>query len=75
MIDPSVQRLKEIVGAGVPCIPATDAETAAMAQKLIRLRALLKELANMLDFWSEQATGEDRVETEDLIGRIGDELK
>lgn len=75
MIDLSLQRLKEMVGDSVPCIPATNAETAAMAQKLIRLRALLKECANVLDFWSEETTGEDRAETEDLIWRIGEELK
>lgn len=75
MTDLSLNRLKEMVGAGVLCVPATGAETAAMAQKLIRLKPLLKECANVLDFWSEQATGEDRAETEVLISRIGDELK
>lgn len=75
MTDLSLKRLKEMVGSGVRCIPATDAESAAMAQKLIRLRPLLKECANVLDFWSETATIEDRADTEDLIGRIGDYLK
>lgn len=38
-------------------------------------RALLKRAADVLEFWAESATGEDKQETENLITRIGAALQ
>lgn len=72
----SLSRLKEIIGAGVPCIPATGAETAAMAQHLISVLPLLDECADLLDTLGEDyESSEQHEEIEDLIRRIGEALR
>ena len=42
----SDERLKEMIGAGVPCVPANEAEAAAMAREVMEAREAINRLVN-----------------------------